>query len=134
MISVNHTWFGASAVKSRRNRSSWAAVAGGELPNDRQICSEHRSGNQHQIIDLNAVSYQAASGLRSRLRGYVNSIADFDGGTLSGVDILPADITSRELVVGIPSGSVSSTQQDVLDEIVQYGADNGVVVSFVEVP
>ena len=85
-------------------------------------------------IDLSGVSYQTLSRLRSRLTGYVDEVADFNGASLSGVTVDPADITSRELLVGIQTGAASTVQREVLDEVVQDAAIRGVTVRIVEIP
>ena len=112
------------------------AELGGNLPRSFPTIDAFSKGTATSIksIDLTASSYQSATGLGSRLTGYVDSVAGFNGASFSGRTITASQITGRELVIAVQPGAASSSQQVVLDQIVQYGADQGVVVRVVAIP
>lgn len=66
-------------------------------------------------------------------RGYVDSVADFQGKKWGGVDIKPGDITARGLDLAVPAGATAA-QQQALQSLITYGAQNGVTVRIVVVP
>jgi CDI toxin restriction endonuclease-like domain len=61
-------------------------------------------------IDLNATTYQNIGSLTSKLNGYVDAVANFNGATFSGVAINSSQITARQLQLAIPSGSSAAKQ------------------------
>lgn len=85
-------------------------------------------------VDLNAGTYQSASRLSSRLTGYVDKVANFNGARFNGIQIEPDEITSRGLDIAVPSGAASQAQMQVLSEIAAYGQSVGVNVNVVEIP
>ncbi len=109
---------------------------GGNLPRSFPTIDSFANGTATSIksIDLTASSYQSAGRLTSRLNGYVDSVAGFDGAVFDGVRVAPGATTTRELVVAIQPGVASSAQQAALTQVVQYGASNGVTVRVVSVP
>jgi hypothetical protein len=109
---------------------------GGSLPRSFPTIDSFANGTATSIksIDLTASSYQSAGRLTSRLNGYVDGVAGFDGAVFDGVRIAPGATTARELVVAVQPGVASSAQQAALAEVVQYGASNGVTVRVVPVP
>jgi hypothetical protein len=111
-------------------------MLGGNLPQNFPTIDRFANGTATSIksIDLTAASYQGPGGLTSKLTGYVNSVAGFDGDTLGTFAILQGETTARELVVAVQSGVASSAQQAALTGVVQYGASKGVIVRMVSVP
>jgi len=109
---------------------------GGNLPRSFPTIDSFANGTATSIksIDLTASSYQSAGRLTSRLNGYVDGVAGFDGAVFDGVRIAPGATTARELIVAVQPGVASSAQQAALAEIVRYGASNGVTVRVVPVP
>ncbi len=109
---------------------------GGDLPPGFPTIDKFDNGIATSIksIDLAAPTYQSESALASRLRGYVNRVANFDGATRSGVAVDADQIKGRVLEVAIPEGSPTAAQQAALDAADQYGATRGVSVKVIPVP
>jgi hypothetical protein len=85
-------------------------------------------------LDLGAVSYQDASALTSRVQGYVNSLANWQGvASWDGVSIFSNDITARELLLAIPSGGTPS-QMAALQQIQTWAAELGASLNINVVP
>jgi hypothetical protein len=85
-------------------------------------------------VDLSAVTYQNPSALASKLKGYVDSVAGFNGRNWDGVFIRSRDITGRALEVAIQPGVGSTAQRAVFDQIQQYATTKGVKLIISEVP
>ena len=64
----------------------------------------------------------------SSIKGNIDDVVNFGGApALSGRVVNSADITSRVVVIAIPSGT-TSTQWVQIQRAIQYGQTNGVVV------
>ena len=75
-------------------------------------------------MDVNAITYQTPSAMRSTLRGYVEDLSHYERGSLkleSG-DALryigPDDIANRQLLIGIPPGA-SASQAEVFRHLAE---------------
>jgi hypothetical protein len=84
-------------------------------------------------VDLLMPTYKNMANLASKLRGYVDKVAGFQGERLSGVTIRADDITSRVLEVGIPPGA-SAEQMQVLEEVAKYAQTKGATMIWKEIP
>jgi len=74
------------------------------------------------------------SKLGSKLREYVDDLADFKGTRYKRVDYLPGqDFDDRVLELAIPSRGVTAAQRQALEQAVRYGASRGVDVRIVPV-
>ncbi len=80
-------------------------------------------------IDITASSYQKASTLKSKLKGYVDSLAEFTGvKKWNGTEFKVSSGTSRTLEIAIPPVEMTSSQAKVFKEIVEYANEKGVKV------
>jgi RHS repeat-associated protein len=85
-------------------------------------------------IDLNAKTYQNMSKVGSKLREYVDDLADFKGTTYKDVEAFPGrNFDSRVLELAIPSRGVTAAQRQALEQAVRYGASRGVDVRIIPV-
>jgi RHS repeat-associated protein len=78
-------------------------------------------------LDLEAKSYQTQSRVESRIRGYINKVANYNGGKFGDTDIAKTDIEGRSLILAVPEGSTAA-QQAALANMYSYGMNNGVVL------
>jgi len=93
-----------------------------------------RTATSIKSIDLNAKTYQNMSKLGSKLREYVDDLADFKGTRYKRVDYLPGqDFDDRVLELAIPSRGVTAAQRQALEQAIRYGASRGVDVRIVPV-
>lgn len=76
-----------------------------------------------------ATSYQKPSALRSKLRGYVNSVASFNGASHGQKRIAPGDIIDRHLDLAVPAGGVSDDQLKIIQDAIGCGLSKGVTVN-----
>jgi|GEM_PF-6087519 len=108
---------------------------GGNLPKNFPVIDRFANGVATSIksVDLASTTYQKASNLISKLRSYVNSVANFRGATFSGRRIGLSEIVSRELNIAIQEGKATAEQTKALQDIVQYGASNGVTVTITKI-
>ena len=77
-------------------------------------------------MDLGAPTYQNAARITSKLEGYIDKVAGFNGNITWGGDTVGA-VTSRALELGIPPGATSA-QMNAIQQAIQYGASRGVNV------
>jgi RHS repeat-associated protein len=106
------------------------ARLGGNLPRSFPVIDKWANGVATSIksIDLSLPTYARASALASRIRGYINAVAGFNGATWGGVNITANQIGSRVLELAVPRGVATPAQLQVLQDMVQYGALRGVTV------
>jgi len=108
---------------------------GGNLPKNFPVIDRFANGAAESIksIDVTTKTGRNLSAFRSTLKGYVNKVANFEGGQLSGVRVKPTDITRRVLTVAVQDGKVTSPQQKVLNSIVKYGTgvDFEVIIKYI---
>ncbi len=81
-------------------------------------------------IDITAESFMKGNGLFKTLKGYVNKLGAFQGGTRGGVSIDADDITSKVLDVAIQPGKVTTAQWEQLNNALKYAKDNNVQLNF----
>lgn len=62
-------------------------------------------------IDLNAATYQDAARLTYRLNKYVDELGDYEGGSLSNVEVELSDISKRILNLIVPKGAMTEIQR-----------------------
>ena len=100
---------------------------GQNLPQAIPVIDNFTSGVATSIksLDLNAASYQSAGALSSRVNGYVNSLANFNGAQYGNVGITASQITSRVLQLAVPN-SGTAAQAAVLQAAAQRAAGLGV--------
>jgi filamentous hemagglutinin len=78
-------------------------------------------------LDLRATTYQSSSKLESKLKGYINKVAKYDGGKFGdGRVTVGTDFTERSLLLALPEGSATQAQQQVLSKMFSYAMNNGV--------
>ena len=114
------------------------SMLGGNLPGNFPVIDKFVNGVATSIksVDLSSASYQSTSGLRALLNGYVNSVSEFTGRSWAGAQVgtnATNQILSRTLEIAIPRGSVTTSQQAVMNQIIQNGlnATNPVTVTFI---
>ncbi|MGC4863558.1 hypothetical protein [Micromonospora sp. DT41] len=76
-------------------------------------------------------AYYSGKRLQGELRRDVRKLERYDGRTFGDAVIDQADIKRRQLIVGIPSGTVSSEQYAAMVDGYNYGLERGVHVMYV---
>jgi hypothetical protein len=104
---------------------------GRNLPRNFPVIDRFVSGVATSIKSLNltAPTYQNIGALTSRVQGYINTIANFQGTR----QIPPTMITGRELILAVPSGAGTPAQWAALQALQQYAANLGVTLTIVQV-
>jgi hypothetical protein len=83
-----------------------------------------------KTLDLSAPTYQNIPALTSKVQGYINLMAGFQG-----VQWLQAQmITARELVLAVPAGTGTQVQWAALQALQQYAANLGVTLIIIQIP
>jgi hypothetical protein len=84
-------------------------------------------------IDLGASSYQNISTLTSKVTGYVNTLANWQGTRWGGFEVGANDIAAREVLLAIPPGA-SEAQMAALQQLQQWATTVGVTLNITVVP
>jgi filamentous hemagglutinin len=85
-------------------------------------------------IDLGARGYQNIATLTRTVRGYVNTMANWQGvSSWGGVTIRNGEIMAREVLLAIPPGA-SQAQMNALLQVQQLAVSQGVTLNIVVVP
>ena len=81
-------------------------------------------------IDLRLPTYQNMAALASRIQGYINDVANFQGhGIVRG-----AEIIGRELILAYPAGAGTPEQWSVLNRMYAIALEAGVILKTVPIP
>jgi hypothetical protein len=83
-------------------------------------------------MDLNASSYQTASGIRSALKGYIDALKNFNGIEHGGLDTTGL-IRARELELAIPQAP-NATQAVAINDMIAYARSVGVTLRIIVFP
>src|SRR6185437_15336185 len=112
-------------------------MLGANLPRTFPVIDKFANGLATSIksLDLTAKSYQKAEALASKINGYVDKLADFNGAKLGGAEVKGSEITSRELQLAVPAGSITDAQRGVIDAAAKRAANlkNPVKIKVTEV-
>lgn len=81
-------------------------------------------------LDINAKSYQNLNRLMSTISGYVQQLANYNGGQIPGRILTKKDIVSRVLHIVIPRGKLSSAQDQALRYLQEQAAREGVEIIY----
>ncbi|MDP3763502.1 MAG: hypothetical protein Q8Q92_02510, partial [bacterium] len=84
-------------------------------------------------INLDAGTYKNLSSLKSTLKSYIDDVADFRGTTYDKYTIGENEISGRALELVVPHGG-SAAQQEIINQMTQYGSSRGVRVNIIIYP
>lgn len=84
-------------------------------------------------LDVGAKSYQNVSRLTSKVRGYINKVAKFNGQRWAGREIQVTDVKGRALMLAVPHTGTPA-QQAALAKLLEYGRKLGVHVTIIVIP
>ncbi|MCX7683008.1 MAG: hypothetical protein N2508_13760 [Anaerolineae bacterium] len=112
-------------------------MLGANLPQNFPVIDRFVNGVATSIktLDLNAATYQNIGALTSKVQGYINTLANFQGATLGqwSVGTPTNPITARILELVVPPGATQA-QVAALQQLQQYAANLGVTLNLVVVP
>lgn len=105
------------------------------LPQNFPVIDRFSNGVATSIksIDLSAASYQNVNTLSSVVRGYVNTLANWQGTYWGGFEVRASDIVAREVLLAIPPGATEA-QMAALQQLQQWATTVGVNLNIVVVP
>jgi filamentous hemagglutinin len=84
-------------------------------------------------MDLGAASYQNISTLTSKVTGYVNTLANWQGTRWGGFVVEASDIVAREVLLAVPPGATEA-QMTALQQLQQWATTVGVTLNITVVP
>ena len=107
-------------------------MLGANLPQNFPVIDRFVNGVATSIktLELNAATYQNITTLTSKVQGYINTLANFQGAR----QIQAHMIIGRELLLAVPSGAGTQAQWAALQALQQYAANLGVTLTIVQVP
>jgi len=83
-------------------------------------------------INLNSSSYQNVDTLQNTVRGYVTTLANWQGANWAGYEVRAGQIQGREVLLAIPPGA-SEAQMNVLQQLQKWATTVGVTLNTVTV-
>jgi len=110
-------------------------MLGANLPQNFPVIDRFVKGVATSIktLDLNAATYQNIGALTSKVQGYINTLANFQGAHLGEFRITADQISGRVLELVIPPGATQA-QLAALQQLQQYAVNLGVTLNIVVVP
>lgn len=94
-----------------------ALLRDGSLPPGFRTIDNFTNGIATSIksIDLDAATYQDFARLSNRINQYIDELAEYEGGVLSGIPVDSSDIVGRALNLVVPKGSMTATQARAIE-------------------
>ena len=110
-------------------------ILGSNLVRNFPVIDRWHNGKATSIKSLNlgAKSYQNASRVTAKVRGYIDKVAKFSGQKWANRVIAKSDITGRALELAVPSAGTPA-QQTALKQLIEYGRSVGVEVKIIVIP
>lgn len=107
---------------------------GKNLPGNFKTIDKFENGVATSIksMDLGAKTYANPDAITRVGRGYIDKVADYNGGTWAQITIDRSHISRRALDLAVPPGATAS-QKQALQSLVEYGRGKGVTVNIVEI-
>lgn len=96
-----------------------SASATGSLPPLFRTIDNFTGGvaTSFKSIDLNAATYQKTSQLAYRINTYVDTLGNYEGGSLSGTEVAASNIQDRVLNLIVPKGSMTDEQYAAIEAV-----------------
>jgi hypothetical protein len=123
----------APVVRGRVIESILGTAAGGSLPSNFPTIDRFDNGVATSVksMDLLAKTYQSGTALLSRLTGYVDQLANFNGGQVGRTVVKAEDVTERVLEVVVTPGA-NPSQLEVLQQVAAYARSQSVTYRIIE--
>ena len=123
----------APVVRGRVIESILGTAAGGSLPSNFPMIDRFENGVATSVksIDLLAKTYQSGAALLSKLTGYVDKLAGFNGGQLGRTVVEADQVTERVLEVVVPPGATAA-QLEALRQAATYAQTQNVICRLIE--
>jgi len=108
---------------------------GGNLPPNFPTIDRFQNGVATSIksLDVTAPTYQNIGALTSKVQGYIDTLASFQGATHANTAITAPQITGRVLELAISPGA-SPAQMAAFQQLQQYASNVGVQLNIVVIP
>jgi RHS repeat-associated protein len=110
-----------------------AAEAGGALPKNFPVIDRFLKGIATSVksMDLRAATYQNTAKLESKLAGYINKLASFNGKNFAGFNIAANEIKKRVLELVFQKGAATLDQAAAIQRAVEYARSLGIQVKII---
>ncbi len=89
---------------------------------------ENGVASKVRSINLNDVSYQNNSQVRSQINAEIRKLDGFEGAKRSGVSIQKEDISAKEVIIVFPKGTIRESLVDTLEQCKEYAAQRGIAL------
>ena len=106
------------------------AMLGENLPSGFKTIDIWKNGIATSIksIDATSKTYQNPAALQSKAEEYIRKVANYSGGRRGAVSIKKNEIRGRQLILAVPEGFISPSQQSVLRGLHSYAGSRGVML------
>ncbi|HEX8411725.1 MAG TPA: RHS repeat-associated core domain-containing protein [Thermoanaerobaculia bacterium] len=112
-----------------------ATAFGGGLPRTFPVIDRFLNGVATSVksMDLMSKTYQNANRLMSTLTGYVDKLANFNGGAVGQTVVRGSDVTTRVLEVVVQRGAANAQQMETIRKAAEYAKQNEVQLKVITV-
>lgn len=107
-------------------------MLGRNLPRNFPVIDRWSNGVITSIksLDLNAPTYQNIGALTSKVQGYIDAVANFQGAWWLQANM----ITGRDLLLAVPSSASTQAQWAALQALQQYASNLGIALTIIQIP
>ena len=106
---------------------------GGNLPYNYPVISKFENGRATMIKSMDTTSpyYQDLSTLERVLKGYIDDLSSFQGRKWGDTEILPGQISSKEIIIVIPQNGAPECKA-AIESLRSYAAERGITLKIEE--
>ncbi|WP_262401789.1 hypothetical protein [Actinomadura sp. CNU-125] len=132
---INRNWSDVWNMPVRERGLEIEDRLGGNLPVNFPVIDKWNRGVATSVksIDLTLPSYKRASGVKYRVRKFLDVLDGWPGRTWGGKTVPDRHpIKKRVLEIVVPRGQVSSQQREALNDMIAEGKQRGIIVKWME--
>ena len=106
-------------------------LEGANLPSKFPTIAKLQNGTAISIKSMNIDEkyYQKGSNIKTKLKQYIDKLAQFNGGKSGGTTVSTSDFSRRELVLVIPETNITTSQRLALEECKTIAAQKGITLT-----
>lgn len=106
-------------------------LEGANLPSKFPTIAKLQNGTAISIKSMNIDEkyYQKGSNIKTKLKQYIDKLAQFNGGKSGGTTVGTSDFSRKELVLVIPETTITTSQKLALEECKTIAAQKGITLT-----
>ncbi len=106
-------------------------LEGANLPSKFPTIAKLQNGTAISIKSMNIDEkyYQNGSNIKTKLKQYIDKLAQFNGGKSEGTTVGTSDFSRKELVLVIPETNITTSQRLAIEECKTIAAQKGITLT-----